>query len=298
MKRTITGLLCGLALLFVLAGNLAFAVYENRINGLVLGASAQPQQASTVDLPVLMYHHILKDPAGTGEFVITPDQFEADLCYLRDQGYTTIGFQDVIDFYENRRPLPEKPVLITFDDGYETFYAYAYPMLQKYQDRAAVMIVGKYTDLYSGDVIKGLSYAHLSWDDLREMQQSQLVEVGNHTYGLHSLDGRQGIQKLDSESTDQYQQMLPTAFGSLTHPIADQLGTVPLGFAYPYGKISSESEQVLKELGFRVVLTCEQKMNHLDASTYQQGDLIKLKRFNRSGNLSTQEFFQKCGLPG
>ncbi|MGI5959744.1 MAG: polysaccharide deacetylase family protein [Massiliimalia sp.] len=297
MKRTITGILCGIALFCILAGNVVFALWENRVNNLVFGASAAPQE-TRVELPVLMYHHILKDTSRTGEFVITPQQFERDLCYLREKGYTAIGFQDIIDFQEGVRPLPQKPVLITFDDGYETFYAYAYPMLQKYQDRAAVMIIGKYTDLYSGDVIKGLSYSHLNWEELKEMQQSQLVEVGNHTYGLHSLDTRQGSQKLDSETTEQYQQMLKGDVGSLNHQIASELGTVPLAFAYPFGKISAESEPVLQELGFRIVLTCEQKMNYLEQTGEESQELIRLGRFNRSGLYSTEEFFEKIGMTG
>lgn len=291
MKHTLTGIFSGLLLICILLGNTWLTAYGNGLNHIQTAASIDQQE---IKLPVLMYHHLLKDPARTGDYVITPTQFEQDLQCIKNQGYTTVSLQQIVDYYEKQQPLPEKPILITFDDGYETVHEYAFSLLQKYHMKAVVLIIGKYTDLYSGDVVKGLSYSHMNWEQLAHMQQSGLIEVGNHTYGLHSNDGgRKGIQKLNSESVQQYHQLLTEDIGSLNKEIIRELDTAVLGFAYPFGAYSPESNAILQELGFKVILTCEEKVNHLNPETHTQGDVILLNRFNRSGKYTTEEMFLK-----
>ena len=116
------------------------------------GLQTQPVlTASTavgVELPVLMYHHVLKDEARVGDYVITPTMLEDDFKEIKLRGYTPIQVKELLDFVAARGSLPEKPILITFDDGYETFYEYVFSLLQKYETPAVVSIIGKYTDLY------------------------------------------------------------------------------------------------------------------------------------------------------
>ena len=85
---------------------------------LLLGPLA-PTQASEetdgINLPILMYHSILKDNSRAGKYVISPDTIEQDMLYLKDHGYTTVVMADLIDYVENGTPLPEKPVMLTFD---------------------------------------------------------------------------------------------------------------------------------------------------------------------------------------
>ena len=85
------------------------------------------QQASSEEqlrLPVAMYHHMLTSASRLGDYVISPDQFEADLQYIQKCGYTTVSAAELIDWAENGADLPEKPILITFDDGFESVYQY------------------------------------------------------------------------------------------------------------------------------------------------------------------------------
>jgi len=98
----------------------------------------------SIQLPVVMYHGILKDGNYSGRFVITPDEFEQDLKYLSDNGYTSVFMSQIIDYVKNGTPLPEKPVVITFDDGYYNNYLYAYPLALKYNMKLVISIVGKY----------------------------------------------------------------------------------------------------------------------------------------------------------
>ena len=89
-------------------------------------ASAQPEG---IELPIVMYHHILKDQSRLNKYTISPDEFRRDMQYLQDNGYTPVLMQDLLLFVQEGVPLPDKPVMITFDDGYESFHEYAYPIL-------------------------------------------------------------------------------------------------------------------------------------------------------------------------
>ena len=94
---------------------------------LSLALSVPPEEA--VEVPILMYHGILKDKKLQGKYVIGPDLLESDLCYLKEHGYTAVVMQDLID-YTNGGDLPEKPIMITFDDGYYNNYLYAFPLMK------------------------------------------------------------------------------------------------------------------------------------------------------------------------
>ncbi|MBR6521240.1 MAG: polysaccharide deacetylase family protein, partial [Oscillospiraceae bacterium] len=114
--------------------------------------SARAQQS--VQLPILMYHHISTDPSRLGDYVVSPETFENDLKYLSRLGYTSISLAELIAYVDGRGSLPEKPIMITFDDGQRSFAEYALPLLEKYDMCAVAAIVGKYADDYtqSGDM--------------------------------------------------------------------------------------------------------------------------------------------------
>ncbi|MBQ1237534.1 MAG: polysaccharide deacetylase family protein, partial [Oscillospiraceae bacterium] len=92
-------------------------------------AAAQPKE---IPLPVIMYHHILESSKLLGAYCITPAELRSDFERIRQDGYTPVVVADLLDYVYNDVPLPEKPIMITFDDGYESNYAYAYPLLQEY----------------------------------------------------------------------------------------------------------------------------------------------------------------------
>ena len=101
-----------------------------------------PAAEEGVFLPILMYHSVLKDPSKTGKYVITPESLEEDLRYLQQHGYRTVVMQDVIDFVYNGVQLPEKPVVLTFDDGFYNNLTYLLPLLIEYDMKAIVAPVG------------------------------------------------------------------------------------------------------------------------------------------------------------
>ena len=123
-------------------------------------------EQDAADLPIIMYHHILKDSSRWGRYVIGPSVLEQDLAYLKEQGYETVTTEDVIAYVYQGTPLPEKPVMITFDDGYYSNYIYAYPLLKQYDMQGVLSIIGRYTDVYSEtgeeNANYSVSYTHLT----------------------------------------------------------------------------------------------------------------------------------------
>lgn len=263
-----------------------------------LGAESAALDGGAVALPVAMYHHVLTEPSRLGDYVISPEQFEEDLQYIQKCGYTTISAAELLDFTQNGTPLPEKPIMITFDDGYESVHEYAFPLLQKYGMKAVISVIGRYTDLFSDpNETRHINYSHCTWDQLREMQQSGVFEIGNHTYDSHvtGTNGKRfGIRIKKGESPDAYREYLYEDVGAFSQKIADEIGVSPSVFAYPFGALCNESKPLLTEMGFRVILTCEEKVN-----TFSPGmeEPVVVKRFNRAHRYSTYEYYcKKLGL--
>ncbi|MCI8501472.1 MAG: polysaccharide deacetylase family protein [Oscillospiraceae bacterium] len=254
------------------------------------GKAAQANAAEGVDLPIIMYHSILKDPAMTGTYVLPPDQLEEDLKYIKRAGYTPVLMKDIIAYVEEETAvLPEKPILITFDDGYYNNYLYVFPLMQKYQMKCVISIVGKFTDIIEPGEHQSPNYSHCSWEQLKEMSDSGLVEVQNHTYNLHSLDGqRQGARKCAGETVEEYRRLLQSDVGALQDLIREKVGAAPTTFTYPYGKYSDESEEILEEIGFKATLSVSPGVNHLTKG----GSLSMLLRNNRAPGLSSDAFFK------
>lgn len=262
---------------------------------LFVPAAAQLEEG--VCLPVLMYHHISESAARLGDYVISPAQFESDLSFLKQAGYQTVSSAQVLAFVKGGKALPEKAVMITFDDAFLSTYVYAYPLLKMYEMCAVIAPVGVYTEQFSDpNEPRHVNYANVGWTELSEMLESGVFELASHTYHLHG-DGkngtRKGAGKMPGEDAQTYQTML---YDDLTHMndlCAQHLNQTPTLFAYPFGAISKESVPVLKELGFTLLFSCEEKVSTVTKNS--ELPLI-LGRFNRAHRYDTRTFFEKMGI--
>ena len=256
-------------------------------------AAPPAQDDGTPELPIIMYHHIMNKQSRLGQFIISEQQFENDLIYLKENGYQTISMAQLLDYVNEGTPLPEKPVMLTFDDGHESFHTYAYPLLQKYQMCAVLSIVGEYTDQYSEGDDHNPSYAYLTWDEIAEMTKSGLVEIGNHTYGLHTDDNdRRGCRIKSGESEEEYRAMLRSDLQQVQDKVKEYTGTAPVIFTYPFGHMCIQARSVIKEMGFQAAFSCEERRNKLT----RDGDhdwLFDLGRYNRPSGKSSEAFFKK-----
>src|SRR5262249_40054650 len=95
--------------------------------------------APSVELPILVYHHVR--PGSTSALFVSPEEFDKQLEYLQYYGFRTISFTDLADYFEKGKPLPQRPIIISFDDGWENQYEYGFPILQKYHDTATIYVV-------------------------------------------------------------------------------------------------------------------------------------------------------------
>lgn len=258
-------------------------------SGMLISADSQTNNENKIALPIIMYHHISKKQSALGDYVVSPEQFENDIIYFQELGYTSISVDELIKFSEGKFTMPEKPIMITFDDGYLSFYEYAFPILKKYNVKAVLSIIGRYTDLYSECDDRNVNYAHVTWDNVKELAKSGLVEIENHTYDLHTLNERKGSTIKAGESEDCYKQMLSGDIKTLQEKIKSVTGKTPLAFTYPFGRMCKQSYQIISDMGFKVSFGCEEKVNYLDK---ENPYLYKLRRFNRASGKSSYYFFK------
>lgn len=255
----------------------------------LLSSSADVNSEKSVFLPVIMYHSVFG--GSPEEYIVTPVQFENDLAWLVKNGYTSVTAQQLTDYVNDKGNLPDKPVMITFDDGCYNNLSDVLPLLEKYDMHAIVSVVGQYTDVTAENDPHVPSYSYLTWDDINRLIASGRVEIGNHTYNMHSFKGnRNGCSKNPDESEEEYVSALTEDLNSLQSEIREHTGTLPVVFAYPFGFISKESMPVIRELGFTITLTCSERPNHI---TRNPECLYGINRYNRSGFYSTEEFMNK-----
>jgi peptidoglycan/xylan/chitin deacetylase (PgdA/CDA1 family) len=266
-------LICFLLSIFIALGPLS-------IYGTAEEAGAQ--ESEPVHLPIIMYHEVKTYKAGKD--VILPWEFENDLKYLSKNNYTTITISNLIDYVYNNVPLPENPIILSFDDGYLNNYVYVLPLLKQYNMKIVFSIIGKNTDDFTNIHDDNLNYSHVTWDQLNEMLDSGCVEVQNHTYNLHKYcKSRIGCKQMPNESDADYENMLFEDIGKLQEEITQMTGYTPTAFAYPYGKSSKNTDIILKKLGFKATFTCDYGINKI---TKDPNSLFGLKRICRSHNSS------------
>ena len=274
-----------------LALALAVALGGIAVQGVRAVSANAPAEPDGIELPIVMYHHVLKEQARLNKYTISPDEFRSDMEYLKTEGYTPIVIADLLAYVEEGAPLPERPVMITFDDGYESFHEYVFPILKEYDFKAVYSIVGRYADQYSAVDDHHIRYSHSTWNELREMRDSGLVEIQNHSYNLHSIDsGRKGAKKKAVESLVDYRTLLVEDVMKMQTRMREETGYTPTAFVYPFGAVSSESLPILKELGFQATLICE---SHINAITRDPECLYGLGRYRRPAKTGSEAFFKK-----
>lgn len=247
------------------------------------------------NLPIVMYHQLTKNPEKAGKYVLTLEQFEKDLQFLKSKGYQSVSIRQLVDFSEGKGDIPQKSIMITFDDGNETLYEYALPLLEKYGFTAVGFVVGAFADYYTQINDHNLSYSYLNWSQIKEMADGNIIEIECHSFDLHKNNNeRSGLKKKKSESFDDYREFLCSDVSKMKSAMKINMGKTPLAFAFPFGSFSPESTEILKECGFRITLTCEERVNKIKKA--EPDSLFGLGRYNRPEGITSKNFFEKMGI--
>ena len=246
-----------------------------------------------VDVPILMYHQVQNEKKGM--YSITPQQLEADLMLLKNAGFQTVFPSEIISFVESGTKLPERPILLSFDDGHYSTLAFALPLLKKYNAKAVVNVIGAFSEFSttSGDDSK-IEYSHLTWGQIKILEESGHFEIGAHTYNMHKYKERFGISKLKDETVKEYEKNLTKDTNRLEEKLLLAGVSKPQVYAYPFGEYNDEAEKILSNLGYKLFLTCNEGI-----STVAKGDknsLYTMKRFNRSSNSSVFDILTKNNI--
>ena len=224
------------------------------------------QKTNTI-LHVLMFHHVVEDGEECNNWTVTVSELRESLRWLSGHGYTTVLPSELA----NGDPLPQRAVLITFDDGYASNYLLALPVLEEFHAKAVVSVVTGYVD----DQASGF----LTWEMCRELVKSGLVEIGSHTHSCHISD--QGVQRYPGESQAEYQERVFTDLQTSIDLIESNVGQKVVFFAYPHGLTDSWSDSFIKE---HFAITVTTRYGPADIST----GLYKLNRYgiNKSAPVS------------
>ena len=244
-----------------------------------------------IPVPIIMYHSITLDNDRCGEYVVSLDQIEDDIEYLKQKDFTPVFVNDLIRYVNYGGELPDKPVILTFDDGFYNNREYLFGLLKKEDYKAVISIVGAYTtDASESGERPSAVYSYLSWKDINEMRESGRYEFCDHSYSMHGLDERRGILKKAGETNEEYRHALIKDIDGLQILFEKNCGFRPNVFTYPYGFSSPEAEDTIKALGFEASLGVEEKPNYMVKNDSEC--LYGLGRYNRSGLTDTVSFME------
>lgn len=228
--------------------------------------------ARSVRVPILMYHYLSAPPPDADRYrmdlSVTPETFAAHLDAMHQAGYTTISLYTLLAHLNQGAPLPEKPVVITFDDGYRDTYENAFPLLRERGMVATFFVVT--------DFIDGRRPEYLTWDMVREMAAGGM-SIESHGRNHVSLKGK------DRDY------LIWQALGSM-ETIQFEIGTRPRFVSYPAGEYDDQTLTVFSEAGYWAGLTTAQ------GATHHADDLFRLQRVRIRNSTTVDELLRLLAL--
>lgn len=253
------------------------------------------QQQNAYPLPILMYHHF----AETAELdtVVTADRFREHMNALQEAGFTAVTLQQMVDYVGQGAALPEKPVLITFDDGYTSNLTIAAPILEELGMCATVFVIG----INEGEEVyphsgEPLYLPRFSYEEAAPWVKKGVLDLQCHTFDMHQLadygfSGRDGMLPLSGESEAAYRQALAADLNRFRQRRDEQISTPLIALAYPFGYYTNEADRLTEEEGFSITFTTDMGCAHLEAG--DTDSLRLLPRINVPDHWSGIELVQR-----
>ena len=233
----------------------------------VLQATALPDKTVSRDVPVLMWHNLAEE--SSGDMTISVDTFRAQIEALHEAGFKTVSLQQLYDYVHFGTELPEKPIVLTFDDGYFSNYEYAFPILQEYDMQATIFAIGVSV---GKDTYKDTEHAmtpHFGADEAREMVDSGLISVQSHTFDMHQWppfeDGnaqvRETLLPFDGEADADYEAAVEADFAESRELLESITGQPVNALAFPEGAYVTLTQDALRSAGAELTFTTVRAVN-------------------------------------
>lgn len=240
-------------------------------DGQVLGISADGVQT----VPILCYHRF---GSGNSKMIVSPANFEAQLDWLARNRYTVLKLSDLSEFLAGRQALPQRSVVITIDDGYESVHRHAWPLLKKYGFTATLFVYPDFIDSRDG----------LNWSQLQQMAESGVIDIQSHSKSHRNL-----IERRPGETDAQYRQAIDIEARQPRVVMERRLtaaGVQVRHFAYPFGDAND------------IVLDAVQRHKHELAVTVNPGgnafyaQPLMLRRTMIFGDHDLEDFRQRLQI--
>ncbi len=201
-------------------------------------------------VPILMYHRV--DGKGkSSSLSVSPENFRRQMRFLSRWNYNVIPLAKLAHSIEQKERLPRNTVVLTFDDGYEDNYVFAYPVLKKYNLPATIFVI----------VDSAGREGYLNYAQMKEMASSGIITIGSHTLAGDYLPGKTSLR-------------LKREIGASKRILQGRLNKKVDLFCYPIGGFSPQIQEIVKRYGYQAACTT----NRGKRQAYKNCDLLALKR--------------------
>lgn len=200
------------------------------------------ENISEVKIPVLMFHSIKSN--GKNDLIISPVEFQRKMKWLKDNNYSTLSMDELYSMLKTGKNVPERPIVLTFDDGYDDNYTNAYPILKNYNFKATVFLVTNNIG----------ARGYLKSEQIKEMSSNK-IDFQSHTarhQELNTLSYKEQLNELKKSKA---------AIEDLINKNADAL-------CYPVGKYNAATINAAKEAGYKMCFTTKPGFSKINDGIY------------------------------
>jgi len=233
---------------------------------------------TTVNVPILCYHNF--NPTKPGSMNMTPQHFEEQIKWLKQNGFTIIPLKDVVAYLQGKNPaLPSKAVVITVDDGWKSAYTYLWPIVKKYNFPVTLFI-------YPQTISSGKNA--MTWDELKELQNTGLFDIQSHTYSHPNF--KHAKRELSPES---YQNFVQKELTSSKKILEEKLNKQINVLAWPFGIYDAYLEEEAAKAGYAMAFSIDAKSANKNYQPMAQPRFMiitgqTMKTFNGIANTATK----------
>lgn len=205
-------------------------------------------------VPIAMYHSVHPDALPENRLVVSPETFDRQMRFLKSHQYNVLPLEAVANLVKEGKKIPYKTIAITFDDGYKDNYIYAFPILKKYSLPATVFVIVE--EVGRAD--------RLSWDEIKEMQDTGIITFDSHAVGPEPLVNIKSAQELKKQIFDS------------KRILEEKLGRKVTAFSYPEGRFNAKIRQLVIDAGYKLAVTTS------PGKRFANDDIFSLKRLRIS----------------